>query len=222
VSKSNRQHGGVVNSAISPGAQEPQQTGNPNDGSVPSNQTCSNHYYKHWWSYFTNDIGMFCLTAATLFVLGSYTWFTKILVTDTEASYTAVQRAFVSPEQPIKVDASGSGDDKIWTFTTNIRNDGATPTKNLIFYQATPCVPHNGTLMALHHSGPNYACNFNTKNGQLTPPAPSDPNDVLRQPKKFNIQTYPLAPHGLITVDSVSVLETDIVKMANDGHPLFI
>jgi hypothetical protein len=52
---------------------------------------------KPWWRRFANDLGMFCLTLFTLIVLGIYTYYTKQLVTDTELSYAAVQRAFVSP-----------------------------------------------------------------------------------------------------------------------------
>lgn len=223
MSKSTKQRGGIAKPPSSMHQQPDISNHAANQTGVEKTNICSDcGRSKHWWNSFTNDIGMFGLTAGTLIVLWFYNFYTRTLVTDTETSYTAVQRAFVSPEQPIRVESSGSGNDKIWTFTTNIRNDGATPTKNLLFYQSSPCIPHNGSLVEVHHSGPNYRCDFTTKNGQVAPPEPSDPNAVLREPTKFNIKTYPLAPHGSITVDSVSVSEADIAKMADDNHPLFI
>jgi hypothetical protein len=190
--------------------------------SVEQNGRPNTNSHKHWWSSFTNDIGMFLLTAATLVVLGIYTCYTGRLVTDTETSYTAVQRAFVSPEQPIQAEATGSGSDKIWTFTSIIRNDGATPTKNLQFYQSTPCVPRSGALILPERTGPLFQCNYYMKSGQVLPAEPSDQEEVFRKKDHFHIQAYSLAPHGSVTVDKVSISEADLNKMAADGHPWFI
>jgi hypothetical protein len=178
--------------------------------------------FRRWWSTFTNDFGMFCLTLLTLTALIVYTYYTRALVKDTEASYTDVQRAFVSPEQPIKVEATGSGNDKAWTFTSTMRNDGATPTKNLKFYQSTPCVPKNGALFVTATSGPLFQCNFDTKSGQVLPPEPFEPEEVFKHPERFHFQTYSLAPHGSATIDKVTISEADLNKMVSDGHPWFI
>jgi hypothetical protein len=221
VSKSNRQHGGVVKSPA--GIEQPSSnvTQDQTDG-VKQNGRLNTRSDKHWWSSFTKDIGMFLLTAATLVVLSIYTCYTGRLVTDTETSYTAVQRAFVSPEQPIKTEATGSGSDIIWTFTSIIRNDGATPTKDLQFYQSTPCAPRGGALILPERTGPLFQCNVYTKGGQVLPAEPSDEEEVFRKKDRFHIQAYSLAPHGSVTVDKVSMSETDLNKMAADGHPWFI
>lgn len=102
MSRTGGKFGSVGPRSCNAGKQEGKRAPTVTDEEVSSNGRPSNNVERdhpganRWWKSFTNDLGMFILTLATLIALGIYTWYTRQLVIDTETSYTVVQRAFVT------------------------------------------------------------------------------------------------------------------------------
>lgn len=144
MSRTGGKFGSVGPRSRNAGKQEGKRAPSVTDEEVSSNGRPSNNVERdhpganRWWKSFTNDLGMFILTLATLIALGIYTWYTRQLVIDTETSYTVVQRAFVTA-LPIQVDPTIVKGERAWMFTTIVENSGATPTKGMNFHQYKPC-----------------------------------------------------------------------------------
>jgi hypothetical protein len=162
----------------------------------------------HWWKTFTNDLRIFILTLATLIALVFYTYYTRLLVIDTATSYTAVQRAFVTP-LPIQVDQTTINGQKGWMFTTIVENSGATPTKGMNFHQYKPCFRDATGTLTMNMEGQDLYCDFDVEHGQVMPNTPIDPAKYYGK-NGMIIGRYPLGPHAKVIIGKVTATQKQI------------